>query len=300
MLIEKGGGFSMGKIYMFVYGTLRRHEKNHHYLNDATLVAEQAWTYGELYDTNLGYPMMKPSETKKVYGEVYEINQHHLKEIDILEDFQDGSNENLYERIVQTIYTDNKIIQAYLYLSDKNCEHFISSGDWKIHKLLQKRPETFYYFAYGSCMDVERFKLAKVDSFFEKVTGAGVLDRYSMKYLYTAADGGRADIIEDGGQTEGIVYEAPIEAVDYLFKREGYHIGMYRATFVDVLVGTTLLKDVLTFHVYDKTPEEAAPPEHYAIEILRGSKNRVSKDYYQRLLQQLRNLQVSFDLENWK
>jgi gamma-glutamylcyclotransferase (GGCT)/AIG2-like uncharacterized protein YtfP/cation transport regulator ChaC len=290
----------MKKIHLFVYGTLRRHERNHHFLKDAIRVAEQAWTYGELFDTHLGYPMLKASNTKKVYGEVYEISEVQLKEIDILEDYQEGSSENLYERVLQSVFIDTKTIQAYVYLSEKSCNQVIPSGDWKIHHLLKSRPQTFYYFAYGSCMDIERFKLAKVDHLFEKVTGAGVLEGYTMKYLFSTSDGGRADIIEDGGQTEGIVYEAPFAAIDYLFKREGYHIGMYRATFVDVVVGNELLKDVLTFHVYEKTEAELAPPEHYAVEILRGSKNRLSSSYYLQLLQQLENLQVEYNLEVWK
>jgi gamma-glutamylcyclotransferase (GGCT)/AIG2-like uncharacterized protein YtfP/cation transport regulator ChaC len=293
------GGAEVKNILVFVYGTLRKHERNHALLKQTTLIAEQAWTLGELFDTGRGYPMVRSSSHRKVYGELYEVSEEQLTRLDELEDYQVGRNNNLYERVIQTIYTDRGEVEAFLYLSEKACDTLIPSGDWKIHQFLKRKPETVYYFAYGSCMDVERFHKANVGHYFENVIGAGILENYSMKYLYSTLDGGRADIIEDGGTTEGILYKAPFEAVDYLFKREGYLIGMYRATFVDVIINGTLLMDVLTFHVYEKQ-EEIAPPEHYATEILRGSRNRVSDSYYKSLVQQLKDLQVSFELENWE
>jgi gamma-glutamylcyclotransferase (GGCT)/AIG2-like uncharacterized protein YtfP/cation transport regulator ChaC len=284
---------------VFVYGTLRKHERNHYLLDTAKLIAEQAWTYGEMYDTGLNYPMVKPSSSKKVYGEVYEINQEQLEKLDVLEGYQPEGKDNLYERVTQSVYTDLGSLEAYIYVSEKFCSISIPFGDWKIYQFQKEKPNQFLYFAYGSCMDVERFKIARVDQYFQNVVGAGSLGNYSMRYLYTTTDGGRADILEDGGATEGIVYQLPFEAAEYLFRREGYYIGMYRATFVDVLVNGELMKDVLTFHVYDKK-EEVAPPEHYAVEILRGSKNRVSSGYYQKLVQQLKELKVTYELKEWE
>ncbi|MHC0035648.1 gamma-glutamylcyclotransferase [Pseudoneobacillus sp. C159] len=286
-------------MFVFVYGTLRKYERNHYLLGTAKLISEQAWTYGEMSDTGLNYPMVKPSSSKKIYGEVYEINQEVLGKLDQLERYNPERADNLYERVTQTIYTDNGVLEAYLYLSDKNCVADIPYGDWKIYRFLQHKPKQFLYFAYGSCMDVERFKKANVDHYFENVVGVGSLENYSMRYLYTSTDGGRADIIEDGGVTEGILYQLPFEAAEYLFKREGYHIGMYRATFVDIIVNDEVKKDVLTFHVYEKK-KEIAPSEHYAVEILRGSRNRVSSGYYQKLLQQLNELKVPYELREWQ
>jgi gamma-glutamylcyclotransferase (GGCT)/AIG2-like uncharacterized protein YtfP/cation transport regulator ChaC len=285
----------MEKILVFVYGTLRKHERNHYLLKDSILISEQAWTYGELFDTENGYPMMKKSSSQKVFGELYEVNNKQLALLDELEGYKVGRNENLYVREIQTIYTDNGDRSAHLYLSEKACVTAIASGDWKVHQLLKQKPEKVLYFAYGSCMDVERFHKANVGHFFETVIGAATLENYSMKYLYTASDGGRGDIIEDGGVTEGILYETPFEAINYLFKREGYLIGMYRATFVDVQINDKVYKDVLTFHVYDKK-EEIAPPEHYAKEILRGARYRVSDAYYNKLVKQLKELNVTVGL----
>ncbi|WP_019155662.1 gamma-glutamylcyclotransferase [Robertmurraya massiliosenegalensis] len=273
---------------VFVYGTLRKHEENYALLESAVPIAEQAWTYGELFDTGYGYPAMKRSERGKVYGELYEVDLATLSKLDNLEDYEANREDNLYERVEAQIFTDKGMYSGLVYVEKQKglCKERISHGDWKLHQLLNKKPEPIYYFAYGSCMDVERFEKAKVAHFFEKVVGACTLEGYSMKYLFTAQDGGRADIIEDGGVTEGILYEIPFQGLSYLFDREGFNLGWYRPTFVDVKIGERRMADVLTFYVYDKQPE-LAPPLHYAAEILRGSKGRVSQGYYQKLEEEL-------------
>ncbi|MEK4147859.1 gamma-glutamylcyclotransferase [Robertmurraya sp. FSL W8-0741] len=273
---------------VFVYGTLRKHEGNHALLKSAVLIAQQAWIYGELFDTGYGYPAMKRSEQGKVYGELYEIDQAILSKLDDLEEYKADREDNLYERVEAQIFTDNGEYSGLVYIEKKEGlgKELIPHGDWKLYQLLNKKPASIYYFAYGSCMDVERFEKAQVAHLFEKVAGACKLEGYSMKYLFSANDGGRADIIEDGGVTEGILYDIPFQGLYYLFDREGFNLGWYRPTFVDVKMSETLIPDVLTFHVYKKQPE-SAPPLHYAKEILRGSKGRVSPGYYQKLEEEL-------------
>lgn len=282
---------------VFVYGTLRKNEKNYFLLQNSKCLAEQAWTYGELFDTGCGYPTMKMTSQSKVYGEIYEIDDLVLKELDQLEDYEAGREDNLYERIEIEVFTDLDNYRAFVYIEkQKHVLKPIPEGDWKLYNLLQAPPEKVYYFAYGSCMDTERFEMAKVDIYFQNVVGACELDGYSMKYLFSVSDGGRADIIEDGGKTEGILYEVPFDGIEYLFEREGYYTGWYRATFVDVRIKETIFPNVLTFHVYDKKDEQA-PPAHYATEILRGAKGRVSSRYYQKLCEDLERLGAKCELQ---
>ncbi|MCA1062928.1 gamma-glutamylcyclotransferase [Rossellomorea sp. AcN35-11] len=274
-------------MYVFVYGTLRKHEKNHFVLKGATLEREQAWVDGVLFDTKRGYPALKEG-MGITYGEVYSIDTDILADLDELEDFIEERDVNLYSRKLKRVNTDKGTQEAYVYYSE-NEELFkeeIPSGDWKVHRFLNDQPERVLYFAYGSCMDDERFKTAKVDHHFKDCLGAGVLEGYSMKYLFKVDDGGRGDIIEDGGITEGVVYDIPQQAVEYLFTREGVAPGWYRAAFIDIQIGGTHHKDVLTFIVKDKF-EETCPPEHYAKEILRGSHPHVSSSYHAKLQQQL-------------
>jgi gamma-glutamylcyclotransferase (GGCT)/AIG2-like uncharacterized protein YtfP/cation transport regulator ChaC len=277
-------------VNVFVYGTLRRHEENHSLLNEAELLYEQAWTDGTLYDTDKGYPAMKEGEGR-VYGEVYKVNDALLLKLDEIEGFIEGREENLYNRQLQKVNTDQGSVEAFVYfgLGEKMFQYEISSGDWKVHQFIKEKPERILYFAYGSCMDDARFKLAEVDHHFKECLGAGTLQRYSMKYLFKVDDGGRGDIIEDGGTMEGVVYDVPQEAVKYLFAREGVAPGWYRAAFVDVSIGGKVYNDVLTFIVKTKF-DEVLPPEHYAREILRGSLPHVSEAYHSRLQQQLIDL----------
>jgi gamma-glutamylcyclotransferase (GGCT)/AIG2-like uncharacterized protein YtfP/cation transport regulator ChaC len=278
------------KVNVFVYGTLRRHEENHSLLKEAELHYEQAWAEGRLYDTGKGYPAMKEGEGR-VYGEIYKINDALLHKLDDIEDFIEGREENLYNRQLQEVNTDQGPVEAFVYygLGEKMFQNEVSSGDWKVHQFIKEKPERILYFAYGSCMDDARFKLAEVDHHFKICLGAGALKGYSMRYLFKVEDGGRGDIIEDGGTMEGIVYDVPQEAVEYLFTREGVAPGWYRAAFVDVTIGKTVYKDVLTFIVKTKF-DEVQPPEHYAREILRGSLPHVSAAYHSKLQQQLIDL----------
>ncbi len=282
-------------MYVFVYGTLRRNENNHDLLKEAPLVREQAWVEGELYDTGKGYPALKEGNGT-IYGEVYKINSKILSTLDELEDFLEGREENQYIRKLKKINTDSGVMEAFVYYSET--EDFfqveIPSGDWKVHQFIVDPPERTLYFAYGSCMDDDRFRGAQVDHHFKNCLGAGVLRGYTMRYLFKVHDGGRGDIIEDGGNMEGVVYDIPQQAVEYLFTREGVTPGWYRASFIDIFIGDKLYRDVLTFIVKEKF-EETCPPDHYAKEILRGSKPHVSKFYHEKLQKQLIDIGMTED-----
>jgi gamma-glutamylcyclotransferase (GGCT)/AIG2-like uncharacterized protein YtfP len=278
-------------IYVFVYGTLRYKGKNHHLIK-GPCVAEQAWIYGEMFDIGDVYPVVLSSTTKKMYGELYRVSKDELKQLDSLEGYTEANSDDLFTRVSTTVFTDKGKFRAYTYLYNQKVDkdkQVITSGDWKLDQFLKANPIRVYYFAYGSCMDCERFRVANVESFFNRVIGAAVLVGYSMTYGFIAADGGRADIVECGGKTEGILYEIPFEAIDYLFHREGVDEGWYRPTFVRVQVGEQFYEEVLTFHVYEKQ-QELAPPAHYANEILRGAKGRVSENYYRELINRLHTL----------
>jgi gamma-glutamylcyclotransferase (GGCT)/AIG2-like uncharacterized protein YtfP/cation transport regulator ChaC len=274
----------MERYFVFVYGTLRRHERNHYLLKDAELVAEQAWTEGKLFDTGFGYPALQESATDVVYGELYLVTEEQLHRLDELEGYSVKALDNLYNRKIQLISHDTGKTKANIYTIAKHNSHMlktpIKSGDWKEYHLRKQHP--ILYFAFGSCMDDARFKLAKVDQYFQKVTGTGVLNGYTLRYTVTMPDGGRADIVEEGGVVEGKVYEIPTDCVPYLYRREGVGSRLYRPTFVDLFINGRLYKDVLTFTVVNKEAE-TAPPEHYSDEIIRGGTGFLSEAYLEKL-----------------
>ncbi|MCQ6275507.1 gamma-glutamylcyclotransferase [Bacillus sp. V3B] len=272
------------KNLVFVYGTLRKHQSNAHLLKDAILITVQCWTNGEIYDSPYGYPFMKQSKKGTVYGELYQVNEEQLKVLDDLEDYS-LDEDNLYDRVVQTVYTDTGSFQALVYVLPENKQieelTYMTSGNWSVYRLL-KDNDTFLYFAYGSCMDRERFKKAGVNELFQNVKGRGVLEGYQLRFTIHAHDGGRADIVEEGGTVEGIVYEVTKECLEYLYEREGVEVGWYRPAVVDVDINGTSTKNVLTFVVVEKEAE-TAPPTHYFHEILRGGNGVLSHAYLEKL-----------------
>lgn len=291
-------------VLVFVYGTLRRHEANARLLATATRIAEQAWVYGTLYDTGNGYPALVPSppdsnRNAKVYGELYRVTTDQLGLLDELEDYREGREDNLYERIVETVYTDDGVYEAYTYvfLPERAAGlQPIPWGDWKCHVHLPHPHHlhgrsSWYYFAYGSCMDTARFVAHGVADLFQDVVGRGVLKGYQLAFSHRSmVDGlGRADVVERGGVVEGKVYRIGPVALDYLFVREGVAQRIYRPAFVDVEVEGRLLEDVLTFVVVNKL-EETPPSDEYAEELLRGARTVVSNGYYQHLLERIGRL----------
>jgi gamma-glutamylcyclotransferase (GGCT)/AIG2-like uncharacterized protein YtfP len=275
------GGTKMDKNYVFVYGTLRRNEHNQRLLQDAELVAQQAWTKGELFDTGLGYPALKGSNTGTVFGELYRVSDEQLRLLDQLEDYRDGAQDNLYERPIQAIYHDRGETEAFVYTIASHNEGMLVTpipyGDWRVYQF-EKEQDNVLYFAYGSCLDDARFKLAGVDHYFQKLVGRGVLDGYTLRYTKVFSDGGRADIVEEGGVVEGKVYEIPRECLTYLYRREGVGSRLYRPSLIEVDVNGKMLKNVLTFIVVDKDPE-TAPSDHYLEEIIRGGTGCLSDSY---------------------
>lgn len=273
-------------IRLFVYDNLRHNEKKHHLLNGSDKLHMQSWIKGELLNTEEGFPILIDNKLDYVYGEIYQISKKQLKEIS---SYLTANNFN-GKIVKKQVHTDQGKTEAYVVVFSPDYQLFkrVEYGDWKCHIQLEKKE--FLYFAYGSCMDDERMVEAGVHELFKDVEGKGTIKGYSLGYTIKAKDGcGRADIVETGdGSVEGKVYRVNRKAMHYLFAREGVHGKRYRPAFVELKINGRLHKDVLTFIVLDKC-EEIAPPEHYALEILRGAEGFVSEEYYNKLQTNLLN-----------
>lgn len=84
------------KQYVFVYGTLKRNEPNHHWLTSpsngsAKFVGEAVTTLKYplviASDYNIPFLLDKPNVGEYVTGEIYEIDHTMLSNLDILEDY---------------------------------------------------------------------------------------------------------------------------------------------------------------------------------------------------------------------
>ncbi|MFD1773430.1 gamma-glutamylcyclotransferase family protein [Paenibacillus rhizophilus] len=267
---------------VFVYGTLRQGEENHHLLCNARPIALMAQSKGVLMDTRQGYPAMVQEGSGVVAGELYEMPPEVLARLDELEDYYgQGNPANEYERIRAVVTTDSGQQEAWVYVYLERGQDVIAGGDWKLHLL--RRSSHVLYFAYGSCMDLERITLAGAAGWFEDVKGRAAADGFNLLFTYRAKDGGRADLVETGGKTEGKLYRIPTECLDeYLYLREGVDSGMYRPAVLPVQCEDGSVQDAVTFVVVDKN-SEMPPPGHYLREILRGARPVVSPEYYTEL-----------------
>ena len=118
---------------VFVYGTLRKGGSNEHFLKGATCTSDQCWTYGELHDTGLGYPAIKQHSSLKVYGEIYEITDEELALVDELEDYVEGGDNNLYDRMKTIVFSQEGEEEVFVYIGEEQLfqkSSKIESGDW--------------------------------------------------------------------------------------------------------------------------------------------------------------------------
>ncbi|WP_430785703.1 gamma-glutamylcyclotransferase [Virgibacillus flavescens] len=276
---------------LFVYGTLRKNEQNHTLLGDAKEINKQCWVEGSLYDTGNGYPVLVQGGDTNVYGELYEVTQNQLELIDELEGYKKNDTNNLFERVHVDVVNDiGHCMKAITYVGGTsliNSKKWIETGDWNVHKYLNELE--LLYFAYGSCMDDERFVLQKVDHHFKDVLGCGSLDGYELQFSRDSNDGGKADIVETKNETvEGKVYQVSLEAIKYLYHREGVDSFAYRPAIIDVVISGKI-KRAITF-IGTQKEDETPPTALYAREILRGGKEFLSDTYHTKLQNKINGL----------
>ncbi|WP_428774954.1 gamma-glutamylcyclotransferase family protein [Vibrio sp.] len=107
---------------VFVYGTLRQGESNHHYMQSAQLLGlHETQPEYALYD--LGpYPAVIEGH-HAIQGEVYLVDSETLAELDKLEDVPVEYRREL----IDTPYGQAWI---YLYQDSAHLDSLIASGDW--------------------------------------------------------------------------------------------------------------------------------------------------------------------------
>lgn len=113
----------MGMTHLvFVYGTLRKNESNHFYLDDAEFIGNFTTPPNfALFDLGR-YPAIIEGK-QSIVGEVYAINDDILEQLDRLEDIPIE-----YRR--ESINTPFGLAWAYLYQDTRQLRKPIGSGDW--------------------------------------------------------------------------------------------------------------------------------------------------------------------------
>lgn len=118
---------------LFVYGTLRKGEKNHYLIRKAECIEQNVYIFGAMYDTGEGYPALLLDNNKKVLGELYRIDEEMLRIVDRLEGYRPERKENLYERISIQVFAEGREYEALVYVAGASMNGLtdcIQNGDW--------------------------------------------------------------------------------------------------------------------------------------------------------------------------
>jgi gamma-glutamylcyclotransferase (GGCT)/AIG2-like uncharacterized protein YtfP len=114
--------------YLFVYGTLKRGGSRHWLLQDFPFLGRARAEGFALYD--LGpFPAMVP-DAGVVYGEVYEVPEEILRDLDWVEGVP-----VLYRReLIEVVFEDGFSVKAWAYIYNGDVKGFprIESGEWKV------------------------------------------------------------------------------------------------------------------------------------------------------------------------
>jgi gamma-glutamylcyclotransferase (GGCT)/AIG2-like uncharacterized protein YtfP len=128
----------MGHHLVFVYGTLRKNEVNSHFLHHAECIEENCTLEGQLYDTGHGYPaLFQEKGDIPVNGEIYKVTTEQLKRLDQLEGYEEGGQNNLYERLIGKVSTQHGERNCIVYVMHKKVKHYkrIIENDWVKYRM---------------------------------------------------------------------------------------------------------------------------------------------------------------------
>lgn len=133
---------------------------------------------------------------------------------------------------------------------------------------------TFYYFAYGSCMCPVDLKRTFGENTHSYVVGPATLRGYRLGFYRRSQlrNCGVLDIVRDPQATvEGVLYELPWRFSDRLDEREEVPRNGYRREVIELSHNGKIYKNVRTYVVVDKLPEEIAPNDWYFNVVMRGA-----------------------------
>jgi gamma-glutamylcyclotransferase (GGCT)/AIG2-like uncharacterized protein YtfP len=245
---------------VFVYGTLKRGESNHHWLHGYRFLGRRRLSGHRLHD--LGpYPMALPSAPADViHGELYAVDGATLQGLDVLEDVP-----NEYERRRLGL-NDGSVAWTYLGRRPEARQlPLVPYGDWG----------TTPVFSYGSnlCPDQLAGRCGGWD-------GSGLVARLDgwrwgiskIRVGRGVGEGAAGIHPHPGSHCWGVVHHLRPADRATLDRHEGVAIGHYRRQPVAVTTGAG---ECFAAMAYVPTPEWSATGLHaaadYAGRILRGA-----------------------------
>jgi gamma-glutamylaminecyclotransferase len=114
------------KHMVFVYGSLKRGFGNHRFLEHSTFIGTAVTVQHNfcMHPLHGSFPAVTigPDDSYSITGELYEIDNQTLKQIDMLE-----SNGVLYTRQLVSVYNGTDVVEAWIYLMPDN-DKFVTNS----------------------------------------------------------------------------------------------------------------------------------------------------------------------------
>lgn len=121
---------------VFVYGTLKKKQGNHHFLDGAKFLGTGRTKQSNFSLYNLGYyPGLQLEGNTTVRGEIYEVDDLTHKQLRRLEGYPSLYREEEVEIILEET-VDNKTVETdivattYIYNYETNPKNLIETGSW--------------------------------------------------------------------------------------------------------------------------------------------------------------------------
>ncbi len=271
------------KTTIFVYGTLRKNYRNHALLSSANFVGEAKTQNKYVMHCSGIIPFVSESHAiSHIVGEVYEVDQQTLADLDHLEGCipspnnpsEFDSNSWYTRKQVEIQLTDgNDIMLAWMYFNEKANHHpIISTGDYNDRERLLLRNDRVWYFAYGSNMDVAQMltrnaaftyiKKGRVNG--QRLVFNKIADRYPGY--------GYANIVPQYGfEVIGVLYEINGSGLLELDKHEGVSSKHYFRSQIEVSLedGTTVEAIVYLAHP-SRIKDGMFPTKSYMDHLYKG------------------------------
>lgn len=120
---------------VFVYGTLLVGESNHHVASPYLISVRSGHVKGYLYDVGAYPALVLDDEGNEIPGEWFTVTEEGLKQMDWLEDYEEGRADNEYERVL--VKDCRQDMEGYVYVySLEKAKHLpiIPSQSWRKHR----------------------------------------------------------------------------------------------------------------------------------------------------------------------
>ncbi|WP_275440800.1 gamma-glutamylcyclotransferase family protein [Vibrio sp. Of7-15] len=159
----------------------------------------------------------------------------------------------------------------------------------------------FYYFAYGSCMNLDSLSQTLGIDVKDCLIGKSYLHDYKLLFNYPSMNGVNhyCNVDQNEGSTvEGTLFYLPESVLEALREREGFSQGRYHEEKISIECEGKAYENVMLYRASLTSHTEGFPGDRY-LGLFKGglSDASVSDEYKQEVIERLERLKHEFELK---